>query len=185
MNEEKIIELYLHRDEQAIHLSMEHYGAYCRAVAAGILRDSADVEEAVADTWLKAWQTIPPQQPKYLRLYLGKITRNAALSIWRRNNAYSRGGGETALALEELGEIVGDDSPETELDRRELERTITAFLKTEPVRRRNIFLRRYFYMEEIPGIAQRYGLRENNVRMMLSRTRQRLKKYLKQEGYQL
>lgn len=185
MDEEKIIQLYLTRDEQAIRLSMEQYGAYCQSVAAGILPDSADVEEAVSDTWLKAWQTIPPQRPRYLRLYLGRIARNAALSIWRRNNAYCRGGGETALALEELGEVVGSDSPETDLDGRELARTITAFLKTEPVQRRSVFLRRYFYMEELQAIAGRYGLRESNVRMMLSRTRQRLKKYLKQEGYQL
>lgn len=183
MNDERIIELYLRRDEQAIRLSMEQYGDYCRSVAARILQDPQDVEEAVADTWLKAWQSIPPQQPRYLRLYLGRLTRNGALSIWRRDHAYSRGGGETAFALEELGEIAGEDSPELALDGKELERLITAFLKTEPVQRRNVFLRRYFYLEEMQSIAQRYGLRESNVRMMLSRTRQRLKKYLKQEGY--
>ena len=184
MNDEKIIELFQKRDERAIKESMALYGSYCRAVAAGILNDPADAEEAVADTWLTVWDLIPPHCPKYLRLFLGRITRNHAISIWRRNNACSRGGGQTALALEELGECVSpEDTPEAAVSARELERTITAFLKNEPARRRNVFLRRYFYLEDIPTIAHRYGLTESNVRMMLSRTRQKLKKYLTQEGY--
>lgn len=184
MNDKKIIELYLKRDEQAIRESMTSYGSYCRAVATGILSDPADAEEAVADTWLKAWDSIPPHRPKYLRLFLGRITRNAAVSIWRRNNARCRGGGQIPLALEELGECIGQhNDPEDAVSSKELSRAVTAFLKTEPVTRRAVFLRRYFYLEELPVIAQRYGLRESNVRMMLSRTRQKLKKYLKQEGY--
>lgn len=184
MNDEKIIELFYKRDEQAIRECMALYGSYCRTVAAGILSDPADVEEAVADTWLAAWDSIPPQYPKYLRLFLGRITRNRAISIWRRNSSQSRGSGQTALALEELGECVSsDDTPETEVSARELERKITAFLKNEPALRRSVFLRRYFYLEDIPSIAHRYGLSQSNVRMMLSRTRQKLKKYLTQEGY--
>ncbi len=184
MNDEKIIELFQKRDERAIKESMALYGSYCRTVAAGILTDPADAEEAVADTWLTVWDSIPPHCPKYLRLFLGRITRNHAISIWRRNNACSRGGGQAALALEELGECVSSgDTPETAVSARELERAITAFLKSEPARRRNVFLRRYFYLEDIPAIAHRYGLTESNVRMMLSRTRQKLKKYLTQEGY--
>ena len=155
-----------------------------QAVAAGILDDPADVEEAVADTWLSAWDTIPPQCPKYLRLFLGRIVRNRAISIWRKNNAAGRGGGQVAIALEELEQCVASDTtPETVVDAKELERAITAFLKHEPATRRSVFLRRYFYLEDIPAIALRFGLREANVRMMLSRTRQKLKKYLIQEGY--
>lgn len=184
MNDEKIIELFQKRDEQAVKECMTLYGSYCRTVAAGILSDPADAEEAVADTWLAAWDCIPPHVPKYLRLFLGRITRNQAISIWRRNNARSRGSGQIDLALEELGECVSsEDTPETAVSAKELERKITAFLKTEPARRRNVFLRRYFYLEDIPAIAHRYDLTETNVRMMLSRTRQKLKKYLTQEGY--
>ena len=173
MNDERMIELFQKRDEQAIRECIASYGSYCRTVAAGILSDPADVEEAVADTWLAAWDSIPPQHPKYLRL-----------SIWRKNNAHSRGGGQVALALEELGECVSTrETPETELSAKELERKITAFLKNEPATRRSVFLRRYFYLEDIPAIAHRYGLSQSNVRMMLSRTRQKLKKYLTQEGY--
>ena len=184
MNDERIIELFQKRDEQAIKECMTHYGAYCRSVAAGILTDPADVEEAVTDTWLAAWDAIPPHVPKYLRLFLGRITRNQAIGIWRKRNAQSRGGGQVALTLEELGECVSSgDTPETTISAKELERKIAAFLKNEPARRRSVFLRRYFYLEDISAIAQRYDLTETNVRMMLSRTRQKLKKHLTQEGY--
>lgn len=184
MNDEKIIALYFDRDEQAIRESMDAYGGYCRAVAGGILSDPADVEEAVADTWLAAWDTIPPQYPRCLRLFLGRITRNQAISIWRKRNAQSRGGGQVALALEELGECVCPDaSPEAAVSTKELQQAINTFLAGRSLTHRQVFLRRYFYLEEISVIAHRYGLREGNVRMMLSRTRQKLRKYLQQEGY--
>lgn len=184
MNDEKIIELFLRRDEQAIRESMDAYGAYCRTVAAGILQHPEDIEEAVADTWLAAWDSIPPNRPKYLRLFLGRITRNLAISLWRKNNTSSRGGGQMVLALEELGECISPDvSPEETANAKELQKSINAFLKEQPPMRRQVFLRRYFYLEDIPAIAHRYGLKETNVRMMLSRTRQKLRKYLIQEGY--
>lgn len=184
MNDEKIIDLFFRRDEQAIRESMTAYGAYCRAVAAGILSDPADVDEAVADTWLAVWDAIPPHRPKYLRLFLGRITRNLAISLWRKNNTSSRGGGQMALALEELGECISPDiSPEEAVNTKELQRSINAFLKAQPTVQRQVFLRRYFYLEDIPAIAHRYELREANVRMMLSRTRQKLRKHLIQEGY--
>lgn len=184
MNDEKILELFYDRDEQAIRECMTSYGAYCRTVAAGILSNPGDVEEAVADTWLAAWDSIPPQHPKYLRLFLGRITRNQAISIWRRNTAGRRGGGQVAVALEELGECVcAETSPETAVNTKELQQAINAFLKVQPTVRRQVFLRRYFYLEDIPAIAHRYGLKQTNVRMMLSRTRQKLRNYLIQEGY--
>ena len=186
MNDEKIVELFWHRDEQAIRESIAAFGDYCRKIAVGILSDPADVEEALADTWLAAWDSIPPQRPEHLRLFLGRITRNSAIGIWRKMNAQCRGGGQVALALEELGECVSSwDSPEAVFNARELERKITAFLKDQPAVRRQVFVRRYFYLEDTAAIANRYGLRENNVRMMLSRTRQKLRKYLEQEGYNI
>ena len=184
MTDEKIIELFFCRDEQAIRESAVAYGAYCRTIASGILKDPMDAEEAVADTWLAAWDSIPPNRPKYLKLFLGSITRNRALSKWRKNCAECRGGGETALALEELEECIGTSgSPEDAVNTKELGKAITAFLQKEPTMRRNVFLRRYYYLEKLPDIANRYGLKEPNVRMMLSRTRQKLRNYLKQEGY--
>lgn len=184
MNDEKIIDLFFRRDEQAIQESMLAYGAYCRTVAFGILQDPLDAEEAVADTWLAAWDSIPPHRPTYLRLFLGSITRNKALSILRRNNSKSRGGGQMTLALEELGECVSNEA-DPGMDSKQLGRTITAFLKNEPVMRRNVFIRRYYYFEDPADIASRYGLSQTNVRMMLSRTRKKLRNYLIQEGYTL
>jgi len=186
MTDEKIIELFFDRNEQAIRESTFAYGAYCHSIAAGILPSPQDAEEAVADTWLAAWESIPPNKPKYLRLYLGSITRNRALSIWRKNNAAGRGSGETAVALEELGECVsGGQTPEETLSTKQLGQSISAFLKREPAMRRKVFLRRYYYMESVPDIAHRYGLKETNVRMMLSRTRQKLRQFLQKEGYTL
>ena len=184
MDDKEIIELYFCRDEQAIRESIDAYDTYCRTIAAGILNNPEDVEEAVADTYLAAWDAIPPHKPKYLRLFLGRIARNQAISIWRKRNAQSRGGGQVALALEELGECVASSgSPEQTVDTAELRCAINAFLKSQPIQQRQVFLQRYFYMEDIPAIAHRYGLRETNVRMMLSRTRQKLRKFLIQEGY--
>lgn len=186
MDDKKIIELFFRRDEQAIRESMAAYESYCRAIAARILPDPSDAEEAVADTWLTVWDAIPPQRPKYLKLFLGRITRNRAVSIWRRNNARCRGLGQVGLALEELGECVSPEkTPEQVLDAKELERAVASFLKTEPAQRRCVFLRRYFYLEDVAEIARRYGLTTANVRMMLSRTRQKLKKYLTEGGYSL
>lgn len=184
MSEEQIIALFFKRDEQAIRESMNAYGTYCRSVAAGILSNPADIEEAVADTWLAAWNTIPPQRPTHLRLFLGRIARNRAIDLWRKNSAERRGGSHVEIALEELSECTGSSgSPEQEVDAKQLAAAINHFLLNERTQHRQVFLRRYFYLEDIPTIARHYGLREANVRMMLSRTRQKLRKYLTQEGY--
>lgn len=184
MNDKNIIDLFFNREEQAIQESINAYGTYCRTVAAGILSDPADIEEAVADTWLAAWNTIPPQRPEHLRLFLGRLTRNRAIDICRKNNAERRGGNQVAVALEELSQFVSPHgSPEQEVDAKQLAAAINHFLKNEPTQHRQIFLRRYFYLEEIPTIASRYNLREVNVRMILSRTRQKLRKYLIREEY--
>lgn len=184
MTDSEIIILYNQRKEEAIRASMEVYGSYCHAVAARILQDPADAEEAVADTWLHAWNAIPPQQPRHLRLFLGKLTRNLALSIWRKNNAQSRGGGQVPLALEELKECsTSEGSPEALVSTKELASSVSSFLRTLPERQRAVFLRRYFYLEDTKAIAGHLGMKEANVRMLLSRLRQKLKKHLTQEGY--
>lgn len=184
MNDEKIIDLFFARDEQAIRACIDTYGTYCRTIAAGILSDPADVEEAVADTWLAVWNVIPPQRPNHLRLFLGRITRNRAVDMFRKNSARRRGRDQVEVALEELSQCAGTEgSPEQAVDAKQLAAAIDRFLKKEPTQRRQVFLRRYFYLEDIPAIAHRYGLREVNVRMMLSRTRQKLRQFLIQEGY--
>ena len=185
MTDEKIIALFQSRDERAITECMEQYGRYCLTVASGILPDPGDAEEVVADTWLKAWNVIPPQNPQHLRLFLGRITRNLAIDRWRKSGADRRGGGVQTMALEELTEIVGENTLDETLNMKRLSGSISNFLSTEPAIRRKVFVRRYFYLEDVSDIAARFDMREANVRMMLSRTRLKLKKYLLQEGYVL
>lgn len=183
MEDSKIIELYFARNEAAISETDKKYGAYCHAIAYRILRCLPDSEECVNDTWLRAWNAMPPQKPGVLRQFLAKITRNLSLDRWRNAQAEKRGGGEAALALEELSECVsGDGDPATQLELAELKRAIAGFLQTLPERDRDIFLRRYFYLEKPEQIAKAYLLKKANVRLILSRTRQKLREHLTKEG---
>lgn len=183
MEDSKIIELYFARNEAAIAETDKKYGPYCHAIAYRILQNLSDSEECVNDTWLRAWNAMPPQRPGVLRQFLAKITRNLSLDRWRGANAEKRGGGETVLALEELGECIsaGGD-PATQLELAELKAAIAGFLKSLPERERSIFLRRYFYLEKPEQIAKAYLLKKANVRLILSRTRQKLREYLEKEG---
>lgn len=186
MEQCEIIELYFERDERAIEESKKAYGAHCHRIAYSVLGNDADAEETVSDAMLKAWQHIPPDRPAELKLYLSKITRNLALSQWRSRKAGKRGGGQVLIALEELGDCVpGDMDVAQQLDRKELGRTISEFLRREKERDRVLFLRRYFYLEDTASLAARYGLKEANVLQILSRTRRKLKQYLIREGYDL
>lgn len=183
MEDKQIIDLYFARNEQAISETNKKYGPYCNTIAYRILQSLPDAEECVSDTWLRAWNAIPPQKPNVLRQFLAKITRNLSLDRWRANQAQKRGGGEAEVALEELGECIpGGGDPATVLELEELKNAIAAFLRTLPERDRSIFLRRYFYLEKPAAIARRYVLRQANVRLILSRTRQKLKDYLQKEG---
>ena len=184
MAEDVLLTMYRNRDEQAIQKTIDLYGSYCRAVAANILADPQDIEEALADTWLKVWGAIPPYEPKYWNLFLAKITRGCALDIWRKNHSQRRGSGQADLALEELSQCIpSHHSPELQLQSRELVQAISSFLRSLPARHRVIFISRYFYMEDLAVIAKSNGMSQANVRMLLSRIRQKLTKHLTQEGY--
>lgn len=186
MEDRQIIQLYLDRDEQAVAETERKYGGYCLSIAGAILDSREDAEEAVSDTWYRAWNSIPPQMPRVLKLYLAKITRNLAFNTYRKNSARKRGGGEIDLVLEELnGCVPAPGSIEDSWDARELGMAIQSFLQTRSQRERGIFLSRYFGVEDCGSIAARYGLTESNVRKILTRTRQKLKDYLHREGYDL
>ena len=184
MEDYKIIDLYFARDERAIDVTNEKYGAYCTVVAKNILADQRDSEECVSDTWLRAWNAMPPQRPGYLRLFLGKITRNLAIDVLKKQGRKKRGSGEFELALEELLDVTDTGyEVEREIEKKELQKSINQFLHTLPERDCNIFLRRYFYFESTAQIASLYSIRESNVLGVLSRTRHKLRMYLIQEGY--
>ncbi len=184
MEDEQILNLYFARDERAVEETDRKYGSYCFSLANNILHSPQDAEETVSDTYLNTWNAIPPQRPSVLKMFLAKITRNLAFTRWRRYNAEKRGGGEMELVLEELeGCIATAGSVEDRLNGRELAAAIRTFLNTLPRREQDIFLRRYFFVEESGAIAQRYGMKPDTVRRTLSRTRAKLKTYLQQEGY--
>lgn len=186
MDDMEILELYFARDEQAIVQTGKKYGSYCYLIADQILKCREDSEETVNDTYLQTWNSIPPQRPDFLRLFLGKITRNLAFSRWRKYSAEKRGRGETVLVLEELAECIpGNESIDDRLNGKVLASCISRFLATQPERTRHIFLLRYFSLYTSEEIAKCYGLQRTNVNMILSRTRMKLKIYLTEEGYGL
>ncbi|MBO5778036.1 MAG: sigma-70 family RNA polymerase sigma factor [Clostridia bacterium] len=184
MDDLQIIELYHQRSEKAIQETAAKYGNYCFHIAQQILNSPEDAEECTNDTWLKTWQSIPPARPDSLKLFLAKITRNLACNRYNARKSQKRGSGEYALALEELNEIaLGTADVETELEKKALSNSLYMFLYSLPQRQCNIFIRRYFYLQSTSEIADFYGLKESNVLMILSRTRQKLKKHLESEGY--
>lgn len=179
----EILTLFEVRDEDAIAKIAEKYGGYCRAIAYRILGSEEDAEECVSDAYWKAWNAIPPARPAKLRLFLAKITRNLALHRFEKNTAAKRVG-EMNAVLEELQECISDgETPETALLAAELQKCVNDFLRALPKREGDLFLRRYFFTETIADIAARFGMRENAVAVALCRTRGKLKKHLKKEGY--
>lgn len=184
MNDSQIVRLYWDRDERAIPATAESYGAYCFTIAYNILNSVEDSEECVNDTYLRTWNSIPPHRPSILRPFLGKITRNLALHLYQRDHAQKRGGGGLNIVFDELAECVaGQESVEQIVDERELIEALNGFLATLPVKKRKVFVRRYWYVDSIYQIAARMDMTENRVSVMLFRLRSELKQYLEERGF--
>ena len=179
MEDEKIIALYFDRDEQAIYETREKYGPYCTAIAYNILSSFEDTEECVSDTYLRTWDSIPPNSPKSLKGYVGRITHNLALTMYRRRKTKKRC--VITEVLEEL-QIPSLEDPTGTVERKETAKLISDFLWTLPVEKRRIFVLRYWYFETIPSISRTTGWKETRIKSELSRTRKKLKNYLEQEG---
>ncbi len=159
------------------------YGKYCYKIAYHILSSREDSEESVNDTYLAAWNTMPPRRPNILSAFLGKLTRYISLDRWKKCSAQKQGGGQVALSLEELEECIsGGDDPEKEVDRKELLRYLNRFLDALPETQRKVFVCRYWYLESIPEIAARFGFSESKVTAMLHRLREKLRARLQLEG---
>ncbi len=186
MDDSAILDRFFARSETAVDETAAKYGAYCRTVAANILPDSRDIDEAVNDAYLAAWSSIPPHRPEDLRTYLAKLTRRAALKLWRTRDAKKRGGGEPEAALEELSAILpGGDDPARAVEEAELTEALDRFLDGLPDTERRVFLRRYWFLDPIAAICRRYGFSQSKVKSMLARTRAKLLAHLKKEGYLL
>ena len=183
MEDAQIIQAFYDRDEGAISASREAYGRYCAAIVRNILDSEEDVEEVLSDTWLRAWNAMPPQRPSILSAFLGRITRNLSLDRYKAARAEKRGGDSFPAALDELSECVpAKSNVEQTMDERELGQAIDRFLRTIPEKQCSLFLRRYWYAESISQIAERYSLKENTVKSILFRTREQLRKFLQKEG---
>ena len=183
MEDEKIIELYFQRQEQAISETKDKYGTLCRRLAYNILENSEDSDEAVSDTYLRLWNSIPPERPKSLGAYLTTLVRNAALDIYRRKASEKRTNERLSVALDEIAELIPSEiSIEDETERRELIGRINSFLKAQPKDRRVLFVRRYYYLDSIKELSESSGLSESYITVTLMRMRKKLTQYLKKEG---
>ena len=184
MKDSDIISLYWSRNQEAISQSEKKYGSSCFAIAHNILGSIEDSQECVSDTWLHAWNAIPPQRPEKLGSFLMKITRNLSLNRFRDSRTQKHGRGERMLVLEELAEcIAASDNVEAQVEAKELGECICRFVRKLPERESNLFVRRYFFAETAAEIGRKYGISPGNVTVILSRTRQKLREYLQKEGY--
>ncbi len=184
MKDTEIVALYWQRDPSAIEESRKRYGAYCGSIARSLLKSEEDCEECLNDTWLGAWNSMPEHRPEKLGPYLGKLTRWLCLSRRRRETREIRGGSETDLVLDELSECLpGGADTAAIVERRELSRSINRMLDTMKPDERSVFLARYWLGAPITEIAARHGFTEGKVKTMLRRSRLKLQKQLREEGY--
>lgn len=182
MEDNQIIDLYFARSEQAIQETDNKYGRYCYRISYNILENQEDAEECVSDTYMAAWKSIPPTRPKMFTAFLGKISRHISLDRWRKMSAGKRGGGETALALEELGECIADsNSPEKTLRTKEFRAAMNRFLSDLSATDRILFVSRYWYLRSAQYISEKTGLAEPAVRTRLFRIRAKLRRFLTEE----
>lgn len=185
MDDAQIVQLYWDRNEQALAATADKYGRYCASIAENILDSKEDAEECVNDTYMSAWNAMPPHRPSVLSAFLGKITRNLSLNRYKYITASKRSG-EALAVLDEIAELVSDtNSVEQEINRRELVKTIDTFLDGLSPNKRDIFVCRYWYFDSIPAIASRFGMTENHVSVTLNRLRCKLHKYLLERGFEL
>lgn len=185
MDDQKIVDLYWARDEGAIRETMAKYGKLCAYIANNILANKEDCEECVNDTYYTVWTAIPSKRPNRFSAFIGKITRNLALKKYEYVTAVKRNP-EAVISIEELGDVVsGTDSVESEIEHKQIEHAIDAFLWQQGEEKRNVFIRRYWYFESIDSICRRTGFHPSKVKSILFEMRQKLKQYLEREGFTL
>lgn len=186
MDDAKIVQLYWDRNEQAIPATADKYGNYCTSIAKNILGNREDAEECVNDTYMNAWNSMPPHSPSILSTFLGKIVRNLSFNRYKHNTADKRGGGELPAVLDELSDLVsGKDDVEQEINRKELINAIDAFLDSLSTEKRSIFISRYWHTDSISEIAVQHGIKDGAVSMTLNRLRLKLHNYLLERGFEL
>lgn len=183
MEDKKIVDLYWNRNEEAIAESQQKYGHYCYSIAYHILYNNEDSQECVNDTFLKAWEAMPPHRPTILSTFLGKITRRLALNYYRNQNAQKRGGQEITCSFDELEAMIPTQSQvDEQLKSEEITKILNAFLENMDPGQRKVFVCRYWYCESIEEIADRFHFSQSKVKMILKRNRDKLREQLEKEG---
>ena len=180
-----IIDRLFARSEEGLTLLQTHYGKLCHRIALNLLGSREDAEECVNDTYLHAWNAIPPQRPQFLSAFLAKITRNLAISRYRANHRDKRGKGRLTLALDELEYCLPDRGQGNLADDLVLRQSLNDFLHALPEPARGIFLRRYWYVRSVAEIARELGMKESRVKMILHRTREKLRVHLHDAGIEV
>lgn len=184
MDDNRIVELYLLRDESAIEQTAEKYGSRLRSLAYGIVKDRQTAEECENDTYMEAWNMIPPHEPKnYLFAFLARIIRNISLNCCRSRRQLKRSAFISELSEEMEQCIPAPDDVECRIDDITLRDAINGFLSILDDEKRNIFVRRYWYLDSVDAISKRFALSESKVKITLYRCRNRLREYLEKEGY--
>lgn len=184
MEDSRIVDLYWERSEQAIYETQRKYDHYCFSIANNILPFREDAEESVNDTYMAAWNIMPPNRPRILSTFLGKLTRRISIDRWRNLNADKRGGGTVPIALDELAECIpGGSDPMAEVEEKDLAETVGRFLDTVSHTERKVFLMRYFDLANIQDISNQFNMSSSKVKSMLHRTRSKLRIALQKEGY--
>ena len=185
MEDAEIIELYWQREERAIEETARKYGAYCQGIAYNILGVYEDAEECVSDGYQRSWESIPPERPGRFRAWLGTLVRNISINRWKRERAAKRGGG-FSLLLEELGDCLpAPVDTEEAAELQELGRQINRWISRLGEDERRLFLRRYWYGDSIPALAESLGISQNGLRQRLFRLRRGLRAFLEKEGYHI
>lgn len=184
MTDEKILDFYWARSESAIAETEKKYGCYCYSIAYHILSDHQDSEECVSDTYLHAWNSIPPKRPNRLSVYLGKLTRNLSINRLQKETAKKRGGGQIEIALDELIECI-PNVQDSITEKVVFTDALNCFLDDLSPETRKIFLLRYWLFASVKEIAQSLGISESKVKQVLMRTRDRFRKHLEKEGIDL
>ena len=186
MDDKQIVDLYWERSETAISETAKKYGRYCHYIAFNVLYNDEDSEECVNDTYLNAWNSMPPHRPSVLKTFLGKLTRNISLNKYKQLTAEKRGNGQMPLIIDELHECIpAIESTESIIDDMVLVDVFNRFLASLTVEQRKIFMRRYWYLSPVKEIATDYGIGESKVKMSLLRSRNELKLLLEKEGVSL
>lgn len=180
--DEEIVKLYFVRDQFAIQATAEKYGGFLYSVAMNILHNDSDAEECVSDSYLACWNTIPPEKPRSLKAYSGVLCRNVSLDRYKRLHAQKRGGGKTEILLSEIGDFLPAEKTGEDYGEDEAAECINAFLSSLKTAERVVFVRRYWFFDDIADIAARTGFSESKVKSLLFRLRKRLKEKLLREG---